>query len=1213
MKKSFLVLVLAALACGARAAEVTAEQACAAVEAWRAGNGAAFGDLGAVLSAQALRDTDGALLWYVVSLAGGGTVVTAGDDRIEPILAVLPGEDFGGVIPEDHPLYAFMRADVRNRLAYVNKVASGGAKLQSVAPGGVRLSANAQAAKARWAKLVGTGAALQAVGVRSSGTPALVFGFVPGFSNGALTHWNQSGAFIDTSYKAIYNYYTPCHYVCGCVATAGATILQYFNVTNGPVAVTNACTFNATETNLVTIGGHYDWSILPKGLGGQAEDPSEVLTDAQRELLGRVAYDVGVCVGMGYDANGTGSGAQESALAQVFTQYFGFATARCVNFKGDEKTDKPFYDRFIYNQLRCGAPVGFGIYSDTGGHSVVAVGYGEDFLGEPYTRVFMGWGGSGDAWYSLPKVGDYPKLGQAITELSLDGNCTPVCGRAVAPVKSAASSDQTADGNVGAAFVPVEIDYSYLVETTDGLVATNLVVTNYTAANGSFGVRIPAGAWGTVTCGDQEQEFGSAPEEEGGEEEEGEEEEVEEAEEKSGNQELYDALPPTMTFTFDAADVVPTYVSPSAALDAANRRTTTYPNGRMLLLVSGRQGDAETEKLKALLAERVDVINANFAVYYVDYDTDPYGLQNGVPALGVFNPAVFDPKGGWAAFNGCLGGFNIATEINGENVQVAASASGEAPSAEEIDALFARVQALWLRINEPLTLKIDGISTAEGVLMSATQAGGYDPALGLYTGLTNGEEVVASVPEVFTNEVDGVVSRCRGWVLVAGTNVSAKAVWKGADVVIGLGGGDGPAPAYETIDSGDGTNAVVQMGSFTNTEVTLVWLWDDAAYRVRGEAMKEGGTPGDGWGEVDVDEAWIAPGEEITITAKGTPQRWGSGERLSALKGWDVAKEANAWDDIAGCTLTFPVLKPRDVTAYFMLSSISTTAETVGVTVDALPADLKLEADFPQPKFGDTALVYGANAGVYHVGEAAAVTLTATTFTDATGGVWQRVGWTNGVGSVALAGEAAHVAFTPTEDSEVTFLWEPVTPEDPEEPLVLELKWSDRLDNLKSGDEVPAGQNVLVAKSALPKNFDIKDYKASDVKNTLTGWKVTGLKMDTTGNLVAVLATNDAVLVPQGVGAASPLAIAANADGTVTVSSKVANAAKGFWYSLYGAESLGGPWTVVTSGYKSGEPSVQAVEDATESAALELEIVVQPVETKRFYKLVVTEKAPSAE
>jgi len=1206
MKKSFLVLVLAALACGARAAEVTAERACAVVEAWRTGNGAAFGDLGAAVSARALRDTDGALLWYVVSLAGGGTVVTAGDDRIEPILAVLPGEDFGGVIPEGHPLYGFMRADMRNRLAYLNTASSGGAALQSVAPGGVRLPANAQAAKARWAKLAGTGSALQATGVRDAGTPALVFGLLPGFSNGALRHWNQSGVFSGTSYRAVYNYYTPCHYVCGCVATAGATILQYFNVTNGPVAVTNACTFNAAETNLVTIGGHYDWSILPKGLGGKAEDPNEVLTDDQRELLGRVTYDVGVCVGMGYDANGTGSGAQESALARAFKEHFGFATATCVNFKGDEETDKPLYDRYIYNQLRCGAPVGFGISSDTGGHSVVAVGYGEDFLGAPYTRVFMGWGGSGDAWYSLPKVGDYPELGQAITELSLDGNCTPVCGRALTPVKSAASSDQTADGNLGAAFVPVVIDYTNLVKTTEGDVTTVVtnyaVVTNYTGANGCFGVRIPEGAWGTVTCGDQTQEFGPMPSGEG---------------EKEEEEDGYEVLPPTMTFTFDAADVVPVYVSPSAALDAANRRTTAHPNGRMLLLVSGRQGDAATETLKALLAERVEAINADFVVYYVDYDTDPYGLQVGVPALGVFNPMVFDPTRGWAASNGYLGGLNVATEIDPASGQVAPSASGEAPSAEDVDALLAATQVLWSRINEPFTLKVDGISTAKGVAMAATQAGGYDPALGLHTGLTNGEEVVATVPEVYTNETDGVVSRCRGWALVAGTDVSALAVWNGATVVIGLDDGDAPAPSYELLDSGDGATATITMGQFPTNEMTLVWLWDDAAYRVRGEAMKEGGTPGDGWGEVDVDEAWVEPGEEITITAKGTSQRWGAETRLSTLKGWDVAMEADALDVFDGCTLTFPVLKPRDVTAVFNSKpgpiSVAPTTAKVGVTVDALPADLKLEADLPRPKFGGTPLVYGENADVFFANEPAAVTLTATTFTDATGGVWQCTGWTNGVGSVALAGEAAHVAFTATEDSAVTFLWEPVTPGDPGERLDLELKWSDSLNNLKSGDDAPAGQNVLVAKSALPKNFRLSDYKASDVTNNLKGWMVTGIKLDATGNLVAVLATNDAVLVPQGVGAASPLTIRSNADGTVTVSSTVANAAKGFWYSLYGAAELGGSWDVVASGYESGNPSVQATEDATDATALELSIVVQPVEAKRFYKLVVTEKAPAAE
>lgn len=1191
MKKSILVLALTALAWIIRADEVTSEQACAAVEAWRAANGAAFGSVGSVVSAVAQRDTDGTLLWYVVSTADGSTVVAAGDDGVEPILAVLPGEDFGGVIPDAHPLYSFMRMDVRGRLASKwatgTSSAGGAPSLQSVGPAMRTLTSSAQAAKSRWSRLAGTGAALQAA--TSGGMPPMVYGYLPGFSDGSLCHWNQSSS-IRSNDEALYNYYTPYGYVCGCVATAAAAMLQYFNVTNGPVAVTNTCTVNGCPTNLVTIGGTYDWSILPKGMGGQAENPIELLTDAQRELLGRVTYDCGVLVGMGYDGNGTGSGAMTAKIADAFKKHYGFKTGECINFEGDKKKDVAFYDRIIYNQLRCGAPVNFGIYTEAGGgHSVVAVGYAEDFAGTAYTRVFMGWGGSGDAWYNLPDIAEYKYLIQAVTLLSTDGNCTPVCGRVVTSVPVAASDDQRADNTTGAAFVPVEVTVGDETQTL------------YTAANGCFAIRVAEGASGSVKVGDETITFGAS-------EEEGEEEETEEAGEKPSKlQAAYDALPETMLFTLPEDEVIPDYPTPAAALAAANRKTADHPNGRMLLLVSGRAGDAASEALRAMLAERVDDINANFVVYYVDYDTDSFSLWNAYPALAVFNPAVFDPANGWSAFNGCLASFN----------------TGDVPTDEDLDALFSATATAWSRINNgDMVLKVDGISMWVDIdgnrYRGGTEAGGYDPMLGLQTSFTNGEAVVATVPAVYTNFEAGVVSACTGWALVEGTNVSAREVWIDRFKVNLL--ANDPElfeKVFETndyesvfayLDSGDGTTAAFEFGY---PEATLVWLWDDVAYHVTAEAMREGGMSNDGYGSVDLDEAWIKPGEELTITAMGAVKGSASRPQLTQLKGWGKLEDAQDDDMAEGCTLTFRVVQQRHVVAYFNTgASYPSELPKLDVTVAAEPAELLAEADFPQPKFGQTALVYGENSAVFNTNSQAAVTLTATTFTDSTGGVWRCTGWTNGAGDIAPTGACAHVAFTATQASSITFTWTAEGTAE-EEPLELELKWGDTLDNLQSGDSAAAGQNILVAKSALPRNFNLADYSAKDVKNSLTGWTVTGLKLDTSGNLVAVLATNDAVLIPKGVGVNAPLTIVSNGDGTVTVSSTIANAAKGFWYSLFAANDLGGPWSVVASGeYDSGTSSLQATSDGTLGADGELSIVVSPTDSKRFYRLRVTEKRP---
>ena len=81
-----------------------------------------------------------------------------------------------------------------------------------------------------------------------------------------------------------------------------------------------------------------------------------------------------------------------------------------------------------------------------------------------------------------------------------------------------------------------------------------------------------------------------------------------------------------------------------------------------------------------------------------------------------------------------------------------------------------------------------------------------------------------------------------------------------------------------------------------------------------------------------------------------------------------------------------------------------------------------------------------------------------------------------------------------------------------------------------------------------------------------------------------------------------------NGDGTLTVKADVANGVRGFWYTLYAADELGGAWSPVAAGAGiAGEPSLQAkVDDAPASPS----ITLSPTDAKKFYKLVVTDVKP---
>ncbi len=234
----------------------------------------------------------------------------------------------------------------------------------------------------------------------------------------------------------MYDRYTPNNYLVGCVAVSGAAVLEHFQVPQGPTAGVvktvgiGSDLNNITETSeYTTKGGAYDWSSLGEWTKGKTLD------EEQKDLLGRVACDIGLCTGMAYTPSA--SGTMAGALAPAFVNDYGFAHAEYwytvanypnYNKKIEEydgssrKLTGNFYEPYIYTQLRCGIPVPLGILTSSGGgHAVLAVGYGEE-SDTSYTRIFMGWGGAGDAWYALPNIENYTAIDEVITLMAYEGD-----------------------------------------------------------------------------------------------------------------------------------------------------------------------------------------------------------------------------------------------------------------------------------------------------------------------------------------------------------------------------------------------------------------------------------------------------------------------------------------------------------------------------------------------------------------------------------------------------------------------------------------------------------------------------------------------------------------------------------------------------------------------------------------------------------------------
>lgn len=420
MKKILLFVVLLVVS-AASAAIVSSDQAKTVVENWLATNGASFANRGVgVTDACAERDDSGKLLWWNVLLENGGAVIVSPDTRIEPIITVI--DDFNDGIPEGHPLRSLLLNDMCGRLAAVESRDVNVHTLNSMwvsSSGNDAFGMAIKKAESKWKKLGSKTPTVNGMWVASSpiydGTPSRLIGMVDGFEkDGRYTHWNQSWLqFLDFKYNyidGVYNMYTPKNYVTGCIATCGSALLQYFNVTQDIPSGTYECYVDGgvaldpeyPVTKIETIRQDYDWSILPKDMGGMAENPADgKLTYAQMDLLSRVPLHVGLSlnVGMQYVAPYTAF-ASLIYLTTSLRERYGFVDARYIR----EGLNGTHYDKFIYGQVRAGAPVLISLSNSHSGHQVLCVGYGEDDSDTPYVRLFMGWSGKGDAWYNLPSV-----------------------------------------------------------------------------------------------------------------------------------------------------------------------------------------------------------------------------------------------------------------------------------------------------------------------------------------------------------------------------------------------------------------------------------------------------------------------------------------------------------------------------------------------------------------------------------------------------------------------------------------------------------------------------------------------------------------------------------------------------------------------------------------------------------------------------------------
>ena len=397
-------LLLVGMSSVAPGAPVDRDHAVLAAARWHAQTPRAMGKpMGEIGTAKTYFNTKREARFHVVDLKPSGFVVIAADDELEPVLAFAEAGKFIG--QAGNPLYDLLLRDTEHRVTK---------SLAEMATGRTSTRERLKI-KSKWALLTGAAPAAGPAptsGPAPSNTTAVDDECVAPM---VQTEWSQSTT--DSTNVAVYNYYTPPYgagnpnnFVCGCVATAMAQIMRYWEwpqtgVGTGSYSVTvDGTSEQETLRGGDGAGGPYDWADM-------VLVPGSNVTTVQCQAIGALTADAGVSVNMDYDEGGVDeSGAFLSSA--IMRNTFHYANAASVSGTAGIITA-------IRTNLDAGEPVSFAIYGPDGGHQVVGDGYGYN-QGTLYVHLNVGWGpywaGLDNIWYNLPEI-DPPDSGYTFNSI----------------------------------------------------------------------------------------------------------------------------------------------------------------------------------------------------------------------------------------------------------------------------------------------------------------------------------------------------------------------------------------------------------------------------------------------------------------------------------------------------------------------------------------------------------------------------------------------------------------------------------------------------------------------------------------------------------------------------------------------------------------------------------------------------------------------------
>ena len=190
-----------------------------------------------------------------------------------------------------------------------------------------------------------------------------------------------------------YNMLCPSNSVTGCVATAMAQVMKYWNYPEHgigwhsythPVYGELSADFQSTT---------YDWDNMLNTYNGSS-------TNAQRLAVATLMYHCGVSVDMNYSPNSSGAGSE--IVAEALKTYFNYSSDAVFHDRSEYQDN--IWINMLKADLNLNRPVWYCGMGSGGGHAFVLDGYNNS----NYFHINWGWGGYCDEYYTIDNLNPGP-------------------------------------------------------------------------------------------------------------------------------------------------------------------------------------------------------------------------------------------------------------------------------------------------------------------------------------------------------------------------------------------------------------------------------------------------------------------------------------------------------------------------------------------------------------------------------------------------------------------------------------------------------------------------------------------------------------------------------------------------------------------------------------------------------------------------------------